>query len=27
VARDTVTHEIHAVYEMGAPRPAVAEYK
>lgn len=23
VARDTVTHDIHAVYEMGAPKPAI----
>ena len=28
VARDTVTHEIHAVYKMGEPKPdlAVKEY-
>jgi heterotetrameric sarcosine oxidase delta subunit len=23
VARDTVTHEIYAVYEMGQPAPAI----
>ncbi len=25
VARDTVTHEIHAVYKIGDPKPALAE--
>lgn len=25
VARNTSTHEIHAVYRMGEPRPTVAE--
>ncbi len=24
VARDTVTHEIHAVYKMGVPKPQLA---
>ena len=27
VARDTVTHEIHAVYEMGEAKPDLAETK
>ena len=25
VARDTVTHEIHAIYKIGDPKPALAE--